>query len=260
MKTRIFAVLLTFVALANCQAQNIFNAQDAQAGKISKTINVLKGYWLLYEASGTRYDRTANQNNLTSNNGVGQVAAGRYFAASFTRASSQYLNVPSNAILLTGGKSFEVTAWFHSTIISGTGDDPIVAKGNQAGTQAEFYSYVENISAKPTWQIKDDTGAFKTCQWGSAITSNTWYFIDFYFDAPNNQMGISINGGAFATTTTATGHPTANSTAAFSIGGNADGGAFWNGYINWVSYSGLLTTAQRAQLYNSSFGSAWSRF
>src|SRR5215217_5866024 len=77
---------------------------------LSQLQNNLVGYWTLGEASGTRND-SIGSNHLTSNNGVGQTTGKQGSAASFVRASSQYLSITDNAALSTGDIDFAVGVW-----------------------------------------------------------------------------------------------------------------------------------------------------
>lgn len=262
-----YYILLAIAFVVTLSAQ-IF--QDASTyGRLSKLINGMSGTWNFIENSGTRYDSSKNNANLLDHGGITRTNVGGYPAAFFTRASSQYLTSTNSTPLATGGKQFEIAAWVSQDSFDIT-DNQIAAKGNGAGTTAEWYLYYENITHIITFQTKADNGTFTTIRWTNAASVSTRYFVNAYFDPTGNQLGLSVSPGglgltmnSFTNVAGVVGHPTASTAADLSFGSVSDGGGYFlNGYIQFPYYvvGRTNTTAQRLRLWGNGVGGKWSTF
>lgn len=230
-------------------ATNVAGSTAATSAAVtpSSILTGLLSYWKLDEASGTRVDSvTTSGNDLTDNNTVTQAVGKIANAAQFTAANTEYLSRVSNAGLQVGASSAEWWGWFY--LDTATGPFPawyhLVAKG---GNEYRI-------------QITDTNMRMQAYFGGTPITASralpsitTWHFFDAYFDAPNQLIGIALDGGAF--TTQATGSGTMDTTATQFNLGALNGGNPLNGRLDEVGFTKrLLTTAERTALYNSGNG------
>ncbi|MFC1600554.1 LamG-like jellyroll fold domain-containing protein [Patescibacteria group bacterium] len=214
------------------QTSAVFGAQEDFLS------NGLVGYWKMDESSGTRYDSSGNGNDLSDNatvtSGVGKFGS----AGQFTASNSEFLNITDNASLSTGTIDITITAWVY---LDSTGERYIATKGG--GGSEEFAFGVGNSNpARFCWNftcVDNDTyGNFPT---------ETWMFVIGYHDATKDEIGISVNGGAFDTASSTGGSDTAND---FRIGRARWDGAYWDGRIEEVRYyKRLLTPSEVEGLY-----------
>lgn len=81
----------------------------------------LQGAWLLDEESGTRYDQTDNDNDLTDNNTVGYAAGKLGNAADFDISKSEYLAISDasqTGLDITG--NITIFCWIKPGLIGST--------------------------------------------------------------------------------------------------------------------------------------------
>lgn len=199
-------------------------------------------YWKLNETSGTRAD-SAGSNNLTDNNSVSYTTGKISNAATFVRSSSQSLSCASNASLQISG-SFTMSMWIKFQTL--TNYNIFANKGNGA----EFWIYTAS-NGGGDYQI--GSGSVGSQQFpNGTFTTDTWYFIVFWWDSVGNQMGYSINNGTAVTAGTS-GSPTVGSSD-FTLG-SANGTHYCDAYIDEVGrWSRVLTSAERTELYNGGAG------
>lgn len=192
----------------------------------------LVGYWRLEEASGTRYDCSKNGNHLTSNNSVGQTNGIQQNCSSFVSASSQYLSLTSNSSVQAGDVFFCVSAWAYT--LSTNLQKAIVSKFDSSVNKREYLLYLDaDNKFKFLVNAVGDSGNSIICTNSTTAVTNTWYFVVGYHDPNANTIGCSVNGSAFATTSTSAG--ILASTSIFAIGAiQPAGSAFWNGRIDEV--------------------------
>ncbi len=221
----------------------------------------LAGYWQLEEASGLRYDRSKNGNHLTSNNTVGQAAGKVGNCSTFASASTQYLNIASNATSNVGGISFECAFWVMLT----------TKVANQA-----FVGTWEN-TAQRSWVVDYDlasdrflflvsgngaTNATAIANVFGSPATNTWYFIDVWHDLTTHTAGIKVNNGTADTTNVSV--TVFTSSANFIVGALTVGGVKLlplNGKVDELAlWRRLLTASERTQLYNAGSGVTFPRF
>jgi hypothetical protein len=237
------ALFVPAFGIAKASAQSLINPY-----RFGSTLNSgLVSYWKLDEASGTRADSVGSA-SLTDANGIGSGSGLIGNAATFSGTTTPLLSSSSDT-LQTGGSSFELAFWVKVT--STTGDAGMVCKGDSLGSVMEYLCYLS--AGKPSFMIKTSGAAFPLAQIASAISINTWHFVNAYFDSGINELGIAVDGGSF--TTQAAAAPTANTARVFTIGsmsdtsvllGTIDEVGFWKGRV--------LTTAERAALYNAGAG------
>jgi hypothetical protein len=223
--------------------------------KIALTDNLVS-YWKLDETSGTRYDSTDTNNDLTDNNTVTYDTGKIENAAKFTRTNSESLSIAdASQTGLDPTGDFSISLW-----MSKTSDFQMAFVTKEAaGSRAlEFMIYSNVNGGKPFCYINDTSYVEGTTNLGYA---GAWHHIVLTYDyvtSGTSVMKMYVDGSLEGTTSNAVG-PLTNSTAAFYIG--ARGGYsdnYFNGLIDEVGYwSRTLTQAEVTSLYNSGNGLAY---
>lgn len=227
----------------------------------SSLLTGLVAYWKMNETSAgsspvQRAD-SAGVNHLSDNNTVASTTGKLGNAARMVTADGTYLSCADNAALSIGNSDFECVMWVRLT----------------ADTTGRFISKDNSISDREYGVQYNQTDkrfhcfVFSGTDIKSAVATtfgqpslNTWYMLDIYFDKTAQQLGISVNGGAFDTT--ATGWATINNGgnplligSSWSLGSptehisaDIDEVGFWKR---------ILTAAERTALYNGGSGSTY---
>lgn len=215
----------------------------------------LVAFWKLDEASGTRND-SVGSNHLTDNNTVLSVAGQIGNAAQFVAANSEFLSIASNADVQSGDIDYTLAGWVY--IDSGS-DAAIVTKDHSvSGTREYFLGTSGNKflfhNAKPT-----DSLTLVFANTFGTLSAATWYFVVAYHDAAADEIGISVNNGAFDTAATG-GALQAASTAEFRIGARQYSGfeGYFNGRVDAVGYwKRKLSAGDVTELWNGGSGFEW---
>lgn len=206
-------------------------------------------WWTLDEESGTRAD-SHGSNDLTDNNTVGYAAGKKSNAADFVPANSEYLSRASNNDLNTGNVDWTIAFWFYADSVTGT--QFLVSK--DAGSSNRQYRIDLNSTTLRFFTFTATNSVAGTVNWGSAISTGTWYFVEAYHDAGNDLVGLRVDGGtpvSAACTTPGTG------SAYFGIGHGET--SYFDGRIDEVvMWKRLLIDDERTWLYNSGSGRTYS--
>lgn len=223
----------------------------------------LSGYWDLDEASGTRYNSAGttaadytDNNTVTSTAGV---SASLYTgpSAQFTSANSESLTVADSASISTGDIDFTLAGWVYFDSQSGEG--VLVSKQTDTSTR-EFLLRYDNSTDKIVFDVYNGSGtSVGSVSTTSTISSKAWYFVLAWHDSTANTVNIAINNGT-ADSSATSGSPT-DTSADLKLGArNSTPTAFLDGRLDEVAYwKRLLTTAEKTGLYNSGFGSTFTR-
>lgn len=214
----------------------------------------LIAYWKLDEASGTRVDELSGCGgggcDLTDNATVTQAVGKVGNAALFTAANSEFLSHADVADLSTGDIDFSFVGWIYPTNLSGTH----MAAAQLAGGTVGWQLFTNGTTLQ--FDVGDGgAGVIGSAVWGSALSTNTWYFVVAWHDAAANQVGISVNNGT--PVTAATTGAAGDSTAAFTLGERAVVGSqlFWDGRLDEAGWwKKVLSSTERGWLYNSGNG------
>ena len=169
---------------------NLLASAGAGGGAGAAASSLLTGllaYWKLDEASGTRADATANGNNLTANNSVGQGTGKLGNAASCTAASTQYLSVAPGSPLTPKNASRSITGW---------------VKPNGVGaTRGVWSTGNAPLDGGTVWFVRQTAGNVFSVFHGGAyhdgttpISAGTWYHVAYTFNAVNNGWSLYVNG------------------------------------------------------------------
>lgn len=227
-------------------------------------ISSLVEYWQLDEASGNRAGAHAGL-TLTDNNTVGSNTGLVYSnAASFVASSSEYLSRASESTLQTGDIDFWFAAWAYPTALNPLTFPSVIGKDVQA-TNREYLILYDSGTNRWRWVVGSGGGGFigrQDANTFGAPSINTWHLLVVYHSATSNQVGISVNGGAFDTSAT-TGAPSVW-TNEFRIGGRTDSaaGTFFDGRIGPVLFGKnyVPDSADVTWLYNGGAGRTYADF
>ncbi len=213
----------------------------------------LVSYWKLDEASGNALDAHGT-NTLTDTNTVTSAAGKIGDSRHFTRTVPEYFTIADNASLSApAGTSFTFSCWIYPD--SRATSESILSKGT-----TDFLLAISSAAGNIQWTIGDGSSAFDTALTiTSAISADaTWFHVVCWYNADNNEVGMSINNGSPSTRTYG-GAARANSTNPFRIGTQAENSAnAFDGRIDEVGFwKRVLTVAERTSLYNGGNGLAY---
>lgn len=177
-------------------------------------------------------------------------------AGSFASASSQSLSVASNSTLQAGDVAFLWAGWVNIT--SGAANTVLVNKWG-GGNTFEYQVLLSGTSLIQFSVSPDGTTAAIASVNGTVVSTGSWQFVVAYHDPVANEIGISLNGGAFTTASYSTGVFIGTSTL---ILGSRVGASYLNGLMDsWVYckniVGGFATTSAAtiaAALYNGGNG------
>lgn len=216
--------------------------------------NKLVSYWNLQDASGSRLDLTGTGNTLTNNNVVTTTGGIVGAASNFVAASSQRLQLASNASIQGGNKDYTFAAWVQlasKPVIPMT----ILSKYSVTVGQSEYM--IHWVNGFDTFFMQAYTATDNAIVAISSITPaiGEWLFVVGWVDSVAQTVSISVN--ALTVDTVALGAaPQAASAAAFVIGAfGVASGSYWDGKICEVArWDRVLTTQERLWLYNGGYG------
>lgn len=220
----------------------------------------LVAHWKLDEASGTRADATSRGNNLTDNNTVTQAAGKIVNSALLTLANSEYLSLASNADVSMGDIDFTFAVWVY--LNSKATVQTILAKLSDATADQDYQIQYDSVSDRFRFRVIQSPTTVRQVaanSFGSPSVS-TWYHIVAWHDATANTINICVNNGTVDSLATG-GALIAASASQFRLGAQAHSGfpEYLDGRLDEVSiWKRVLTSAERAILYNSSLGIAYS--
>lgn len=224
-----------------------FPAMHWQSGTLS-LLDGLVSYWKLDEASGSRADAIGG-NTLTDVNTVTQSPGKIGFSAQFTAANSERLTHADSTSLRVGASSAEWVGWLY--LDTATAAFPawfhVLAKGG-----SEYRLQLTDTQ----FRIQAWFGGVAQSAARALPSVGAWHFFDAYFNAPAQELGIALDGGAF--TTQATGSSTMDvTTGPFTLGA-LDTQYFLNGRLDEIAfYKRVLTSAERSMLYNGGAGTTY---
>jgi hypothetical protein len=196
-----------------------------------------------YKFDTLTLDSSPNGNTLTNFGGVTQAAGLIGEAASLDGADDQVLYA-SPFTFNFNDSSFTIAMWVNlsdNTHLSGLFGNAVTLG---------YYNYPS--AGDIAFSLQTPPTALTT---SVALNNDEWYFLIFQFDAVNNLMGFSVNGGSFVTqAATNTGLD-----GEIAIGGDAnDPNHDLAGLMDEVSiWSRLLTPSEIAWLYNGGAGNTF---
>jgi hypothetical protein len=179
--------------------------------------NGYAGVWHLNQTSGTRYDSTANNNDLTDVNTVGRGTGKISDGADFVRTNSEYLTITDAAqtgLDITGPVTME--AWVKNDETAnapyqileknrgttcGSGDPPYFLRLNSAAGNLRECTAVTGICEDPT-DAQPGAGTITTGSWVHVVGTNDGSTTRVYknsvqTDSESYSTGIYNSDGAF---------------------------------------------------------------
>jgi hypothetical protein len=201
-------------------------------------------YWKLDEASGARAD-SVGSSTLAENGGTIAGATGKInSAATFVRASSQYLSGGGTAVLQGGDTDFTVNFWFK---LNDVGIVQAIISKDQTGSRS-FAVYVDSFDQLSAYITEG--GGFDSVQIsGTALSAGTWYMGTFWHDSASNLIGLAVNAGTPSTAAHSTGYDVGS--APVCVGQNF-GTNFFGGLVDEVGIwePRVLSSQDRTDIYN----------
>ena len=144
------------------------------------------------EASGSRYDSTANNSVATPTgsiiSGVGKIGSG----VDLEYSSSQYLTVTQNAVLDL--PTYTIQAWAFNESFASTYPTIISNRSNSDSNGNYFVLFHGDIGYKPHSQYW--TGwTWSSVYTNTSSSAQTWYMVNVVYDGANHK--ISANAETF---------------------------------------------------------------
>ena len=251
-------VLIYSGILTDLQIQEVtryLNLKYEVEGTINPLLDGIAAYWKLNEASGTRFDKTSNHNDLTDNGGVSQgpgATATFQASAAFTSASTQYLSISPNPDISFAGTDFTFAGW-----VKYTANGCIVAKEQDSSTR-EFRCDISIGGGDIRWIIFDSSGSV-IAQVNSPIIgglddAGTWFHLILYWDSVNGVAGIQINDGSPDESSPAA-VSISNTSALLTFGAQFTSPQYFDGDLDEFGFwKRLLTSSEKARLFNNGLG------
>ena len=215
------------------------------------TLSSPTAYYKMEEASGTRFDETANNHDLTDNNTVGQAVGKVDNAADLVAANGEYFSLADNADWSSGSKDMSWSWWAYWE----SGDSALLEKG--AG--GAFWSDIEYTGRRhgSEWWVSDGDTATDCNSGGS---TGAWILRALGIDNTNGKIFSSLNGGSkVETVTTKLGF---NGTGQVTIGRSylwTGGGAYWDGQLDEFGFwnNKAFSQSEIDDLYNGGDGMSY---
>lgn len=209
-----------------------------------------------YENGGNLGADSFGANSLTNNNAATQVAgnaAPGTKGVQFAAASSQSLSIASNSSLVMGGVSWEMTCWLKFNSRPGAGFFPGII-GKWGAGSLEYLLFYNGTTSRMTGLASSD-GVTQVQVDHASIATGQWYFLDLYFDLPNQLLNFRVDNAPATGTASVALTDTFAGTSAFVQGSTAFGAPFLDGVIDGANlWKRLLTAGERTQLYNAGAG------
>lgn len=242
-------------------------AGDTQISGSTYIETSLSGYWDLDEASGTREDSTANNNDLTDNNTVGSAAGKINDGADFELSNGdEYLSItdaaqtgldPTTTFSYSGWVKFETLPASNEYFIAGKYGSSSRSWQLEAGVQPNglylLYTSDGTVSGTAYEEFDSASGIF-----GS---TGVWYHIVVAVDAPNRRVSAWVNGIEIPMTRRGSQNATSifDGTMPFGMGAKDNGGTVvteHDGMIDEVGFwkGRLLHYGDVLELYNAGNG------
>lgn len=219
----------------------------------------LSNYYKLDEASGNALDAHGT-GTLNFVSAVGSATGKLNGCRDFEFSSGSYLAALDSVELSTGDIDWSMQAWVQleskqSPLMT------IASKWSGVTATSEYILYWDSTADKFIFTVYGSGGVSTgvTASNFGAPSIGVWYLVHVWHDSVNNEIGISVNAGTPNTAAHSAG--TNDTTQTFFLG-IAEGGLYgWDGLIDEVGFwKRVLTSQERADLYNLGLGLAYSRF
>lgn len=212
----------------------------------------LVSYWKLDEASGNALD-SHGANELVETSGTIASTTGKVGnCRDFEVGDTEYFEIADNAALSTGDIDFSFSLWINAETLASF--PAIFGKHGSATTNHEYALYYDTTASRLTFVVTNASSSQTSVQWGSALSTATWYHVVIWHDATGNVIGIAVNNGTPVTAAHTTG--VRDGTQPFKLGAaNTSGILYWDGLIDEVGFwKKVLSSDERTLLYNGGNG------
>lgn len=208
----------------------------------------LTACWDHNETSGVRYDWSANDRDLTDYNTVGYGTGKSSNAADFESGNAEALYIASNSVFEVANASFYLGAWVN--LESTPSYATIAAKYHNSTAASQAWALIVNSGTPKLF-----TEGNAILAWGSTLSTGTWYYVEYWYDATGDKQYLNVNNGTPVSISDNDGLIT--TTTEFDLGAF---GTHQNGYFDGlmdtvVMYKNDFPDAnEREWLYNSGSG------
>lgn len=212
----------------------------------------LVSYWKLDASSGNESD-SHGSNTLTeigtAGSTSGKLNGGRVVDGAFPTLDG--FSLSDNSAFDGTDRAFTLALWINATSLSGEGW--FLSKWGSLANR-EFRLYTTGTTL--VFTIGDSSVSTTSVNWGSALSTGTWYHVCCWHDPSANEIGVVVNAGTPVTASWSTGIQ--DGAAAFEVGCNTTDGNNWQGTLDELGlWSRVLTSQERTDLYNSGNGLAY---
>ena len=231
----------------------VIPARANQAALTNPGTTGLVSWWSLNESYGVRYD-SHGSNLLNDYFTVGSSIGKQGNAALFDPIAYEYLSITDNSSISMGNVDFTIGGWVNLNSLDHL--RTLIAKGASNGANQNFEYLLEYDPDVSAFIFIVGNGTTYGQVINTTPSTSTWYFLTAWHDSTAGTIHLQVNDGE---PVSATG-TSMNSSYAMMIGkaGEYDGGLF-DGLIDEVfMYKRVLTADERAWLYNSGNGRAYS--
>lgn len=262
MPSLLSALMSLISAEAETESRNREYLQQASFGMVAQASDPIgdalradvKAYWK-FDDSGLLNDATGRGNTWTNNGNVAS-ATGKIGQAIAPNGTEQYLSRVSTADLTVGNGSFTIAGWIYITAFLGAevGEGALFWKSDN--TADEIYLSIQNATRVIVFYTNDgDNYTSVFVPTSGQLSAEQWYFVEAWRNLNDTTINIRLNNSDSQSMGTAGTNPTTSATT--SIGAYA-GGTHTNRFNGRVDEMGfwhrVLTTDERAYLYNSGAG------
>lgn len=252
------------VAADLAYGKTAYGASGKLRGSLKGGLNSLGAMYELEEATGNREDSTNGFKHLNSSTGSFAQTTGKVGnALDLASASVVYRNMTGDTAfhVSKGAGDISVWAWVNVDAFTDTAPAFFWVGGNVGTPSGMSWQLGFNSSDQPTFTVWNGSTAYVAAatEFG-ACSTGTWYFLCGRYDATTQDLGISVNGGAFQAITTV---PTVNDPAYtyYVVVGHDTSGYYFDGKVDqpaFMMYS--ILDEDVAWLYNSGNGRTWAEF
>lgn len=211
----------------------------------------LQALWLMEETSGTRYDETDNNNDLTDNNTVTYSATHQEgsYSASFDKANSEYLSRAYASVTFNNKEDWSFVGW----VYLGRVDQNLGILNFGDNNDGIQILYLHNNDVFRITRMGDGTHRISDLDWGTTVDAVGWYHLGITLDGSTGNIELYLNGsddgGSAGTSLTKLYNDDASED--FKLGYEKAGSAYFYGYMDEVAiFDRVLTAAEVSSIYS----------
>lgn len=232
---------------ASLGATWVLPGKGSHAGAASSLLTGLKGYWDMDESSGSRADSSGLGYTLVETGTVSSTTGKISNAADLT-GGGELLSVADNADLSGGNTDFSIALWAYFDTLSG--QLTVLSKDN--GAKWDYLIYTSGTTLH--FYADNTTGSgFFDIEWGSALSTATWYHIVVKHDAAADTVYIIVNDGTPVTSSHTGG--TRDTAGSLTIGAEQSGANAGDLRVDELGvWKKVLSAAEITSLYNGGSG------